>query len=407
MNQKGSYFSIIVPVYNTEKSLKRCINSVINQTFSDFEIIIVDDCSNGNCKEITYSYQDNRIIYIKHEENKGTLSARKTGSINAKGKYITYLDSDDELDLQALEKVYSEAKYKNYDVIQFAVKAVSSNPNKKERLKEEKNISWYLSTKRSNIIDNDYLLNEVMDEKISHNVCAKFFKSFIVNKAVSYIPDTHIIFAEDMLQCLIFFYFVKSYKAIYDELYIYYCDISYSNKNTDSLTKDRFNKMCIDCEKSLYEFYNFLVKMNDEILYKYDYMKLAYNQYKFLSYKINSDNEEYIYILNKYFNEDFLKEYSRYQHHYNYYLKTEKKLENINNKLLPYFFSIIIDGFYTSIRILGININIKNHKNYTHPIVITLSNILRALFSIQCSKQNTRINILGFNFIIRKTRAIL
>ena len=69
--------------------------------------------------------------------------------------------------------------------------------------------------------------------------------------------------------------------------------------------------MCIDCEKSLYEFYNFLVKMNDEILYKYDYMKLAYNQYKFLSYKINSDNEEYIYILNKYFNEDFLKEYSK------------------------------------------------------------------------------------------------
>ena len=73
-----------------------------------------------------------------------------------------------------------------------------------------------------------------------------------------------------------------------------------------------------------------------------------------------------------------------------------------NNKLLPYFFSIIIDGFYTSIRIFGININIKNNKNYSTPIVITFSNILRVLFSIQFSKQNTKINLLGFNFVIEK-----
>ncbi|MEI0702374.1 glycosyltransferase family 2 protein, partial [Brachyspira intermedia] len=67
-----------------------------------------------------------------------------------------------------------------------------------------------------------------------------------------------------------------------------------------------------------------------------------------------------------------------------------------------YFFSIIIDGFYTSIRIFGININIKNTKNYNTPIVITFSNILRILFSIQFSKQNTKINLLGFNFVIEK-----
>ena len=205
-----------------------------------------------------------------------------------------------------------------------------------------------------------------------------------------------------MLQCLIFFYFVKSYKAIGDELYIYHCDLSYSNKNVESLTKDRFNKMCMDSKNSLNEFHNFLIKMNDDILYQYDYIKLAYNQYKFLLYKINNNDSEYISILNKYFDKDFLEEYNKYQYHHNYYLKSEEKLKNINKKLLPYFFSIIIDGFYTSVRIFGININIKNNKNYSTPIVITFSNMLRILFSIQFSKQNTKINLLGFNFVIEK-----
>lgn len=401
MNKINYYFSVIIPVYNTEKYLKRCINSIINQTFPDFEIIIIDDCSNGNCKEITDSYKDERIIYIKHEKNRGTLSARKTGSINSNGQYITYIDPDDELELNALEKVYNTLKDNNYDVIQFSVKSISLNQNKKERLKEEKRVSWYLSTKRSDI-DNNYLLNEVLNENISHNIWAKFFKSSIVKKAITYIPDSHIIFSEDMLQCLIFFYFVKSYKAIGDELYIYHCDLSYSNKNVESLTKDRFNKMCMDSKNSLNEFHNFLIKMNDDILYQYDYIKLAYNQYKFLLYKINNNDSEYISILNKYFDKDFLEEYNKYQYHHNYYLKSEEKLKNINKKLLPYFFSIIIDGFYTSVRIFGININIKNNKNYSTPIVITFSNILRVLFSIQFSKQNTKINLLGFNFVIEK-----
>ncbi|MEI0448022.1 glycosyltransferase family 2 protein [Brachyspira intermedia] len=401
MNKINYYFSVIIPVYNTEKYLKRCINSIINQTFPDFEIIIIDDCSNGNCKEITDSYKDERIIYIKHEKNRGTLSARKTGSINSNGQYITYIDPDDELELNALEKVYNTLKDNNYDVIQFSVKSISLNQNKKERLKEEKRVSWYLSTKRSDI-DNNYLLNEVLNENISHNIWAKFFKSSIVKKAITYIPDSHIIFSEDMLQCLIFFYFVKSYKAIGDELYIYHCDLSYSNKNVESLRKDRFNKMCMDSKNSLNEFHNFLIKMNDDILYQYDYIKLAYNQYKFLLYKINNNDSEYISILNKYFDKDFLEEYNKYQYHHNYYLKSEEKLKNINKKLLPYFFSIIIDGFYTSVRIFGININIKNNKNYSTPIVITFSNMLRILFSIQFSKQNTKINLLGFNFVIEK-----
>ena len=82
--------SIIVPVYNTEKYLRRCLDSLVNQTFNDIEIIIVNDCSQGNCKEIIEEYQkkDNRIKYIEHSENKSLLQARKTGNIASTGKLL-------------------------------------------------------------------------------------------------------------------------------------------------------------------------------------------------------------------------------------------------------------------------------------------------------------------------------
>ena len=116
--------SIIVPVYNTEKYLRRCLDSLVNQTFNDIEIIIVNDCSQGNCKEIIEEYQkkDNRIKYIEHSENKGTLIARKTGSIEAEGDYITYVDSDDELDINTCKELHKIVSKEDYDFIRFGTK---------------------------------------------------------------------------------------------------------------------------------------------------------------------------------------------------------------------------------------------------------------------------------------------
>ena len=113
--------SIIVPVYNTEKYLRRCLDSLVNQTFNDIEIIIVNDCSQGNCKEIIEEYQkkDNRIKYIEHSENKSLLQARKTGNIASTGKYIMYVDSDDELDINTCKELHKIVYKRDYDVIFF------------------------------------------------------------------------------------------------------------------------------------------------------------------------------------------------------------------------------------------------------------------------------------------------
>ena len=113
--------SIIIPVYNTEKYLKKCLDSIINQTLKSLEIICIDDCSTDNCLHILKEYQlkDNRIKIIEQKENKGQGVARNLGLNIAEGKYIMFLDPDDWLELNALEILYKKSKETNADIIHF------------------------------------------------------------------------------------------------------------------------------------------------------------------------------------------------------------------------------------------------------------------------------------------------
>ena len=89
--------SIIVPIYNTEKYLRRCIESLQRQSYRNLQIIFVNDCSPGNAEEIVKEYQtvDQRMVLIAHEANKGLYQARLTGAMIADGDYIAFLDRDD------------------------------------------------------------------------------------------------------------------------------------------------------------------------------------------------------------------------------------------------------------------------------------------------------------------------
>lgn len=97
--------SVVIPSYNREKVVLRAIMSVLNQTFKDFEIIVVDDGSKDNTKKVVESIVDQRVRYV-WQENQGATIARNTGILNAKGKYVSFLDSDDEWFDTMLEKQY-------------------------------------------------------------------------------------------------------------------------------------------------------------------------------------------------------------------------------------------------------------------------------------------------------------
>jgi len=103
MNPK---ISVIIPTYNRPDRLERAINSVLNQSFQDFEIIIVDDGVKERADKVIEGIDDNRIIYIQHSVNKGVSEARNTGVKKARGRYITFLDDDDEYLLNKLEIQY-------------------------------------------------------------------------------------------------------------------------------------------------------------------------------------------------------------------------------------------------------------------------------------------------------------
>lgn len=98
--------SVIMPTYNRAHLIGRAIGSVLQQTFDDFELIVVDDGSTDNTEEVIRAFDDDRIVYIRCDENRGNAAARNVGLRKARGKYITFLDSDDEFMPGLLDEVY-------------------------------------------------------------------------------------------------------------------------------------------------------------------------------------------------------------------------------------------------------------------------------------------------------------
>ncbi len=98
--------SIIVPVYNAGKYIKETIESVLSQSYADFELLLIDDCSKDDSEEIIKSFKDDRVKYIKQPENKGAWAARNRGLEEAKGRYIAFLDADDLWEKDKLKKEF-------------------------------------------------------------------------------------------------------------------------------------------------------------------------------------------------------------------------------------------------------------------------------------------------------------
>ena len=116
---KSKKLSVIIPIYNTSKYLQKCVSSVLEQTYSDLEVILVDDCSTDNSYEICrkMAFNDSRIILHHNNKNRGLSITRNIGMELASGSFITFVDSDDWIDIETYAKAmnYSE----DYDIIGF------------------------------------------------------------------------------------------------------------------------------------------------------------------------------------------------------------------------------------------------------------------------------------------------
>lgn len=129
--------SVIIPIYNVEPYIKRCLLSVLNQTYQDLEIILIDDCSPDKSIDIALQVIENypdkkgRVIFAKHDHNQGLSAARNTGINLAKGDYLYFLDSDDELLLNTFDLFVRKAKeYSFPDFLTADFELINATSNK-------------------------------------------------------------------------------------------------------------------------------------------------------------------------------------------------------------------------------------------------------------------------------------
>lgn len=145
--------SVIIPVYNSEKFLKETLNSALNQTYKNIEIIIINDCSVDNSENIIKSYcsKYKNIIYYKKSKNEGVAVARNLALDIAKGRYVAFLDSDDLWEKEKVEKQITLMKEKEASISYTAIEMIDEHQNKIKNKREVREI-----------IDYNFLLHNTM-----------------------------------------------------------------------------------------------------------------------------------------------------------------------------------------------------------------------------------------------------
>ena len=187
-------FSVIIPLYNAEKYIGKCIQSILSQTYKKIEIIIVDDGSTDNSLEICnkYANNDKRFIVIK-QQNKGLVGARKIGAINAKGEYICCIDADDWIDSNYLADMAKIINKYEPDIISIDIKKVYQ-----KRIEILKNVA------KEGFYDKERIISDIFPIAIQNNKC-KYFTSSLCSKIIKkdlYVPkqleiDSRIKLGED------------------------------------------------------------------------------------------------------------------------------------------------------------------------------------------------------------------
>lgn len=230
MTNQSPKISVIVPVYNVQKYLSRCIDSILSQTFTDFELLLIDDGSKDNSGKICdeYAKKDERIK-VFHEENRGVSSARNKGIENAFGKYISFIDSDDDIIDTYLEVLYQYIQkcdivffqniWINEDQTKLQISLNDSYSNDPKSIEEEILFLMHNDT-QFNLLG--YTWNKIFRSHLikEHNI------RFVENLAV----------AEDEIFTLDYCRYINNLMVLNAKLYNYYCKkdgLTYKQKSAE------------------------------------------------------------------------------------------------------------------------------------------------------------------------------
>ncbi|MGN1362807.1 MAG: glycosyltransferase family 2 protein [Methanobrevibacter sp.] len=280
INTEKPRISVIMPIYNSNKYLKEAIDSILNQSFKDFELICVNDGSTDNSPEILENYRkkDKRIKII-NQKNQGAASARNTGLKNTKGDYIYFIDSDDYIAKNTLKELYKNAILNDSDIVLYKMAHFNGD---KIRYNAP---GFNLEKANPNIDFNNYTFNykkikpEILNKTFSP--CNKFYKKEFLDSYNDFYFDTGIIFEDVPFQVKSL---LRAKKISYIPEYFYYYRQNHESVMNTNKNREDIYKIINIVEKFLKD--NNYYK---EFKYEYDYFKVL----QITQYIIPANTEEY------------------------------------------------------------------------------------------------------------------
>lgn len=270
--------SVIVPVYNAEKFLDKCIESILSQTFTDFEAILVNDGSTDKSGEICdiWAQKDSRIKVI-HQQNSGVSVARNNGISAAKGEYIAFVDSDDSINCDYLKLLYSNIDGHDLAVGATCMHIIRENKQQILAVSDKSYTLWQFKKDMRHTFQGQYINSPVN----------KLFKTDIIkNNNLTFDPSMNL--GEDCVFCLSYMENCSKVKCFSDIIYNYNVHTNYVR--SESYVKNRFadrTKMC-NVQKEFY-------KQDTTYYYKRilsEYMHIAY--YETLDNKSIQDHGRFV-----------------------------------------------------------------------------------------------------------------
>lgn len=343
--------SIIVPVYNSQLYIEKCISSLLNQTYKNIELLIIDDGSTDNSTSIIKKLkkQDGRIKLIR-QKNLGANIARGRGIKNASGEYCMFVDSDDWIELDTVEKLVRYLESGEYDIIKYNG---ITEPNKKLK-------NFYLTENDENLkMDKNKIYNLLLTTNILNNMCFTIYKTDIIKnvKTFNYSMSN----CEDYLANLEIYSSAKDILFVKDIFYHYRENLQ---STTKTKSKDIILKNINDFDYTFSKLFEYidLWKINDKkIINKTAFRIIDMTRASLFNlFKCDDLNkEEFISTIRKVANNDAFKYI--YENVTLKELKIELKRMNFKYKIKNYF--NIINLYKKKFNLLWLNLYLYKLKN--------------------------------------------
>lgn len=397
---KNKKLSIVVPNYNNEKYLKKCIECLLQQTYKNIEIIVVNDGSKGKSDEIMATYSDNpKIKYVKHDVNKGLFQARLTGASNATGDYITFLDADDYVSIDYYRTMMRKAEETNSDMV-ISRMALEYDSGKQ--------IEYKLFEKHFESLNGKECIDQYFKQKgldfSWHTIWNKIYSKKLWDKAAKHYGDIKekLVMTEDFAFSTVLFYYCTKITQVQNDR-IFYCQHDVTSTSIQDITFSKAEKNIHDMKVSFTFVENFMKKVGI-----YDKYKEQFNEWKHLyanqhrnnvkrAKKLSKAEKEKIYNIIDEFCDDKSKIYNA-DFFYTIEVKYNDKLEKIKQLIaspkikcvsFDIFDTLITRPFYEPLDMF--RIMDKDYRELTHNDVGINFSKIRVISENICreNKRNT------------------